>query len=89
MYDLQIDGDNHGFQKSLDTVWEYIDGQYKALPDQYEGVVQWEIFNTSTGQFCNQKMEAGLWYAYAESPRSFCTWLKLFGWEEAQTQQTA
>jgi len=83
-YELFINGEKAGDHETIQDVFHVIDSHYEALDDQYAGVVRWEIEDHDIDciRITRQRMEAGFWYAYAETPEAFKMWLDLFGWSE-------
>lgn len=82
MIDLTIDGVRLGLFANTYDAWRPIEAVYASLDDQYSGAVHWQIEDLDKGLYCNNTMPAAIWYASAETPSAFHTWLKLFGWSK-------
>ncbi len=81
-YELFIQGEKFGDHDSLEDVFQIIDSCYQNL--EYSDTLWWKIedFTDDGIRVCTKRMDAGLWYAYAETPQAFAMWLELFGWSE-------
>lgn len=82
-YELRLNGVKQGSFDVWSEVWDEIQRAFLALPDQYGGEIYIELED-----FCNPhegvpaavwrcKFGAALWYACAENPRAFASYLAI------------